>query len=318
MKSNMISISPKVLMVLLLLLAILVTHTSYASDLNNQLINAAYKGDTAAVEALLAKGADVSAKTLLGDTALICAINLRHADTVRVLIEKGADVNVKDHRGVPALTVATRQATLHRTSGDIVRVLLAKGADANATDKSGNNALYWAKFGHHAEIIQLLKEAGAEEKPARLIAKVKNMSGKEYTFVENSLYIQECHPGMVKVIKGIYYYYEPQDVKTHMFNIHVDMGDFKRIIGPNDVKVIVFEKVKDGSFDISLELRDNLRLHIQLLGEWPNVDEKDCLRGKEKQYGDISIPFTKIQEIQILDGSRIYRGSPTPAKLIKP
>ena len=55
------------------------------------------RGDPAAVEALLDRGADVDAKDIDGRTALMLAIQNGHLDVVKALIAKGADVNAKDN-----------------------------------------------------------------------------------------------------------------------------------------------------------------------------------------------------------------------------
>jgi ankyrin repeat protein len=44
-----------------------------------------------------------------------------------------------------------------------VRALLEAGADANGADTQGGTALQWATRNGHAEIIRLLREAGARE-----------------------------------------------------------------------------------------------------------------------------------------------------------
>ncbi len=54
-----------------LLIALLVPPVSNARDINRDLLEAAKKGDTAAVEALIASGADANAKGLSGETALM-------------------------------------------------------------------------------------------------------------------------------------------------------------------------------------------------------------------------------------------------------
>ena len=64
------------------LLAFLIPLASYAADVNAELIKAAKKGDTAAVEALLEQGADVNANG--GWTALIWAARQGHTDIVHI------------------------------------------------------------------------------------------------------------------------------------------------------------------------------------------------------------------------------------------
>ena len=89
------------------------------------LIEAARKGDTEKVQALLAKDADVNAKAIYGTTALMFAALEGHPDTVQALLAKGADVNAKDNYGTTALITAKKKG--------------------------------------HKEIVQLLKKAGAKE-----------------------------------------------------------------------------------------------------------------------------------------------------------
>jgi ankyrin repeat protein len=89
------------------------------------LIDTAKKGDTAKVNALLNKGADVNAKDKDGKTALMAASEKGHTEIVKTLIDNGANVNAKS--------------------------------------KIGSTALMLASLGGHTEIVQLLKKAGAKE-----------------------------------------------------------------------------------------------------------------------------------------------------------
>jgi uncharacterized protein len=59
--------------------------------LDADLLQAARKGDTASVERLLKKGANIEAKDQGDWTALAVAANYGHADTVKLLLENGAD-----------------------------------------------------------------------------------------------------------------------------------------------------------------------------------------------------------------------------------
>src|ERR1700741_5108433 len=76
-------------------------------QLNEQLFEAARKGDAAAVTALLDKGADVNAKFRYGTTALFKAAERGNTEVVKVLLARGADVSVKDtFYGTTAITWA--------------------------------------------------------------------------------------------------------------------------------------------------------------------------------------------------------------------
>ena len=83
-------------------------------------------GDAAAVQALLANGAEVNAKDNNGASALILASRNGHRDVVQALLANGAEVNAKDNDGATALILASRNG--HH---DVV-ALFVKGAEVNA------------------------------------------------------------------------------------------------------------------------------------------------------------------------------------------
>jgi ankyrin repeat protein len=143
------------------------------------LIDAAGRGDAAAVQALLAKGTDVNAKDSNGRTALIEASlynDNSHVEVVRALLAKGADVNAKDRSGTTALIEASRRKSPRTAHGDparssgyahkgnlqVVQALLAKGADVNAKGRNATTALIAASQGGFLEVVQALLANGAD------------------------------------------------------------------------------------------------------------------------------------------------------------
>jgi len=95
-------------------------------ELNDQMWEAARKGDAAAVTALLDKGADVNAKFRYGATALFKAAERGNVEVVKVLLARGADVSVKDtFYGATAMTWA-----LDHDHVEVVRLLLEKDAES--------------------------------------------------------------------------------------------------------------------------------------------------------------------------------------------
>jgi ankyrin repeat protein len=199
---------------LLLLALFLFQLPSLAQDskqeLNNQLWEAARKGDAAAVAALLDKGADVNAKYRYGMTALFKAAERGNTDVVKVLLARGADATVKDtFYGATAMTWA-----LDHNHDEIVRALLEKapqnvdevlltGARENklnlvrialeknaATPGALTSALVAATTSENKndEIAELLKKAGAVPPPEvdaatlqSYVGKYKNDAGREVT-----------------------------------------------------------------------------------------------------------------------------------------
>ncbi|MFN2493941.1 MAG: ankyrin repeat domain-containing protein [Pyrinomonadaceae bacterium] len=169
-------------------------------ELNDQLWEAARKGDAAAVAALLDKGADVNAKFRYGTTALFKAAERGNTEVVNVLLARGADVQVKDtFYGATAMTWA-----LDHNHDEIVRALLEKspqstdevllnGARQNkvglvrialarsaATPAALTSALVAAMNGDNKndEIADLLKKAGALPPPEIDAATLQSYAGK--------------------------------------------------------------------------------------------------------------------------------------------
>ena len=121
-----------------------------APTLNDQLYEAARKGDPAEVKALLDKGADVNAKFRYGATALFKAAERGHTEVVKLLIERGADVNIRDtFYGATAMTWA-----LDKGHVGVVRAILAKSAD------SAGDVLLAGVRGGNAELVTAALETG--------------------------------------------------------------------------------------------------------------------------------------------------------------
>lgn len=75
------------------------------------LMLAAFRGDAAAVRALLERGADVNARDKDGDTALMFAAYKGHTEIVSLLLERGANVYARARNGWTAKRAA--QSGLH-------------------------------------------------------------------------------------------------------------------------------------------------------------------------------------------------------------
>lgn len=166
--------------------------------LNDQLWEAARKGDAVMVRALLDKGADVNAKFRYGATALSYASDKGHTEVVNVLLERGADVNVKDtfYQSTPLQWAASKghiaiiKALLdkgatgidqvlmigaRRGNAEMVRIVLAKGG---AKPETLAAALAAALNDNKAEIADLLRKAGAQPPPEIDAATLQSYVGK--------------------------------------------------------------------------------------------------------------------------------------------
>jgi len=188
---------------LLALLTLALAASAAAQDtkqaLNEQLYEAARKGDAAEVKALLDKGADVNAKFRYGATALFKAAERGNTDVVKVLIERGADVNVKDtFYGATALSWALQKghtgviiAILAKSTEEAGDVLLTGVSSGNtelvsaalATGKVPAETLTAALVSagsdeKKAPIVEMLKKGGAVPPPAVDAATLQSYVGK--------------------------------------------------------------------------------------------------------------------------------------------
>jgi ankyrin repeat protein len=126
--------------------------------LNQKLLQAAESGDTAEVLSLIREGAGVNAGgPTYGNTALIDAAARGYSETVRALLEKGAEVDGHDNAGRTALMEAAFGGYT-----DTARLLLEKGANVNAMDDEGWSPLFFAAFSRRSDTARFLLEQGAD------------------------------------------------------------------------------------------------------------------------------------------------------------
>ena len=100
---------------------------------NEALWEAARAGDTAAITAALAKGADVNAKSRYDVTAVIFAAGSGRLEAVKLLVARGANVNAQD------TFYRARAAEMAITNGhlDVTLYLLQNGAEADGLLATG-------------------------------------------------------------------------------------------------------------------------------------------------------------------------------------
>jgi ankyrin repeat protein len=156
---------------------------------NQQLFDAASRGDLEAVKAALAQGANLEADDA-GFTALTFATRNGHADVVMYLLEQGAKVTNT------TLIVASKSAysnswllgllqlaqmkqvkpktTDHsRPDAQLLRAAyngslsslkkaIKAGANVNVSDDQDTSALRWAARGGHRDVVEALLDAGAD------------------------------------------------------------------------------------------------------------------------------------------------------------
>jgi len=133
-----------------------------AAGPNEDLLQAARRGDGEAVQRALALGADSNAvpsrEAADQRTALIAAATAVDRSALRALIAAGAQVD-RMSGGLTALLAATRDSYAGRV--DAVMTLLSNGADPNLADESGNTPLHFAALTREASVAHCLLDAGA-------------------------------------------------------------------------------------------------------------------------------------------------------------
>jgi ankyrin repeat protein len=130
----------------------------FGGDGETALHRAAARGHVNAVRLLLERGANVNVVDDEGTTPLLAATYRGHMPVVKLLVDSGASVNAQEKRhGFTPLLQA-----VSKNDRDLVELLLKHGADLSAKTIDGRTALVRAEANGAAEIVALLKQAGAE------------------------------------------------------------------------------------------------------------------------------------------------------------
>jgi uncharacterized protein len=121
---------------------------------------AVYRNDREMVGLLVRAGANPKAANREGSTPLWLAGISGNASIIAALLEAGADANEKLPLGRTPLMIAARTGNV-----DAIKTLLDNGADINAKEtQRGTTALMWAADEGHAAAVKLLIDRGADIK----------------------------------------------------------------------------------------------------------------------------------------------------------
>jgi ankyrin repeat protein len=135
----------------------LIATATIAAAAENTLIDAAERGDRAAVSRLLSKGANPNTPGPDGTTAIMYAAANDDLELVRALIKAGANVKLTNQFGTTALTEAAIIG-----SAPIIDALLKAGADPNTKNPEGETPLMAIARTGKVDAAKRLLEAGAD------------------------------------------------------------------------------------------------------------------------------------------------------------
>ncbi|WP_285766332.1 ankyrin repeat domain-containing protein [Peribacillus sp. SI8-4] len=122
--------------------------------MNEQLLQAAEKGDTETINSLIEDGADIDLQDSKGRTAIMIAAYHNDLKTAKILIAAGADVNIQDDMKNNPFLYAGAEGYL-----EILRATIDAGADPAMTNRYGGTALIPAsEHGYVSVIKELLNQ----------------------------------------------------------------------------------------------------------------------------------------------------------------
>lgn len=122
-----------------------------ANAQGRQLLEAAARGDAAAVRRLLSAGAAVDIRNNNGETPLLLAVAENRLDAAVALIDAGADINLQARNlDSPWLLAGARGRT------EMLRRMIPRGPDFTLRNRYGGSALIPACHYGHVDTVKLL------------------------------------------------------------------------------------------------------------------------------------------------------------------
>ena len=153
---------------------------------------------------LLAKGADINAKELCGNTALMRAAIDGEENIVRILLDHGANPDIASGYGRTPLITAAVQGF-----AGIVKMLVEKAVALQMFDPDGETALSLAMKKNNKEIVEILRAAlmlRAEEIKSPLPPKPTNKRGNGFPEINSDTeYASKVAGGFYTAISGGFY-----------------------------------------------------------------------------------------------------------------
>lgn len=138
-----------------------VSVNSANENMQTPLMGASFSGNDDMLNFLLSQGANVNAKDKNGNSALLIASSRNNIKLVQKLVSAGADVNIKNNVSDSPLLVA-----INSNNAPLAQLLINAGAEINTANSQGLTPLHIAAYSGNDQIVQALLNRGANKNAA--------------------------------------------------------------------------------------------------------------------------------------------------------
>ena len=213
-----------------------------------------------AINSLMAKGADISARNANGETPLFNAAKSNNPNIIQLVVDGGADIQARDNLGSTAIHTAVRWDAVNA-----IDKLVELGININAQNSSGKSPLSESVSAGHLEMCKKLLSKGADPNSCDTDGVTVLMDA-----------IKSCNKDVVQLLLASGANPNIQDINgCNAYHEAAYMGDKSiiRIIrkaGGNPLA-----RDKGGSTPFSLVLNKNISVIKEVLGNSYNITDSD-------------------------------------------
>lgn len=166
------------------------------------------------IELLLMSGADVNARTALGNTPIYYSVNKGNVKTVKLLLNHKADPNIRNNCDNSPLIEAICSENIN-----LVQLLLDHGADVNSVNKNdGATPLHTAAYWNNAKLFKCLLRNGAQ----------LNVPDRKGLTPLKLLCNQKSHSQ--EILMFLLKYTDDSEISSNVFDIDHSMKIWKNIL----------------------------------------------------------------------------------------
>ena len=159
--------------ILIFIIFITFSYSSFSSDKNNTFLEAAKRGDHETITNLLKEGVDVNVMDWADWTALNWSSLMLHTASIKILLQSGANIEHLGkggkNSGRPLMMAAKKFGGL-----ETVKLLIANGAKVDGRDQYGRTPLIMAARYGRLEIVLYLLKNGADPNSTSILDKWKS------------------------------------------------------------------------------------------------------------------------------------------------